>query len=216
MREIVLDRGRFPGLPFYAETCPHYLTHSYESPIGSMGKVNPPLRAPSDVEAMWRAVLSGQVDTLGSDHVGRRRQFKQGSIWKASAGFPGLPTTFAVMLTEGYHKRGLPLERVADLCARTPAKIFGLGGRKGDVRVGFDADLVLVDLDVEWTLSVPEIGTWSDYSLYEGQSFRGRPRLTMSRGQVIVDDFQLVGSPGWGRYTPPHAASAPGVVAATI
>jgi dihydroorotase-like cyclic amidohydrolase len=213
MREIELDRQRFRDLTLYAETCPHYLTHSYESPIGSVGKVNPPLRAPSDAEALWHALARGAIDTLGSDHVGRRLEKKQGSIWKASAGFPGLPTTFLTLLSEGHHKRGIPLERIADVCARTPARIFGLGDRKGDLKLGFDADLVLVDLDAEWKVTAAQLGTWSDYSLYDGWTFKGKPRMTFVRGRKIVEDFNMVDTSPRGRYTRPSPAAARSEVA---
>ena len=80
---------------------------------------------------------------------------KAGSIWSASAGFPGIPTILPALIQEGHHKRQLPLERIAELTALHPGRIFGVGGRKGDIRAGFDADLAIVDLDWERRRTLP-------------------------------------------------------------
>src|SRR5690606_28101953 len=130
----------------YIETCPHYLTHDVATDAGVLAKVNPPLRERSDRERLWDAVLGGQVDTIATDHVHRPADGKVANIWKATPGFPGVETLLPVMLSEGYHKRSLPLHRIAALLAENPAKIMGLWGKKGAISVGFDADFALVDL----------------------------------------------------------------------
>ena len=193
-------RAAFPEATLLAETCPHYLTHTHDSELGVVGKINPPLRSEADLDSVWEAVLDGTMDTLGSDHVGRRLEMKRGSIWTASAGFPGLPTVLPVLLSEGHHRRGLPLPEIARLVARRPAEIFGCADQKGDLRVGMDADLAIVDLD--WTREVDSsmLGTWSDYSIYDGWSLTGWPRYTVVRGAVVQENGNLAGSPGWGEY----------------
>jgi dihydroorotase-like cyclic amidohydrolase len=100
---------------------------------------------------------------------------KQGDIWSASAGFPGVPTSLPVLLSEGYHRRGLPLGRIVELTAKRPAELTGIADRKGDIAVGLDADLTIVDLELEQTADPVRLGTFSDYSLY--QDPRGRSVL---------------------------------------
>ncbi|MBI4504122.1 MAG: amidohydrolase family protein [Chloroflexi bacterium] len=198
--EIRAWRARFPGARVYAETCPHSLTRTKDDPIGSLGKINPPLRTRSDVEALWAGIADGTIDTIGSDHAARRRERKTGNIWKTSAGFPGTATILPVMLSEGVHKRGLSLLRVSEVCSANVARIFGLYPRKGSLQVGADADLVLVDLDLERTVTPEVFQSYADYSLYDGWKLKGWPVMTVLRGEVIMESGQVVGRPGYGRY----------------
>ena len=201
--ELPLEEGRRAraryGDKIVVETCPHYLTHTDDSEVGILGKVNPPLRGRSDVEAMWAGVADGTVDTIGSDHVGRRRDKKVGSIWTASAGFPGMPTVLPVMISEGYHTRGIPLGRIAEMTALNPARIFGSDDHKGDIRPGLDADLAVVDLEWERLPDAASLGTWSDYSLYEDRPLKGWPRFTFVRGRLVQQDGALTAEPGDAR-----------------
>jgi dihydropyrimidinase len=192
-------RGHYPSAPLVAETCPHYLTHSMESRVGVMGKVNPPLRPETDLDAVRAALQDGTIDTIGSDHVGRRRSAKEGDIWKASAGFPGMPTLFPVALSYGHHHMGVPLERIAELTSLNPARVFGLDDRKGRIAAGYDADFAIVDLHATRTPNADDLGTWSDYSLYENEELTGWPVHTLVRGEFVVRDGVLVGKPGNGR-----------------
>ena len=196
LRTVRVD---YPSAPFVAETCPHYLTHSLESTVGVMGKVNPPLRPERDMGAVREAVLDGTIDTIGSDHVGRRRSAKEGDIWKASAGFPGMPTLFPVALSYLHHSLGVSLERIAQLTSLNPAQVFGLDDRKGRIAVGYHADLAIVDVNAVRRPDAEELGTWSDYSLYEDQELTGWPVHTMVRGEFVVRDTALVNAPGYGR-----------------
>jgi dihydroorotase-like cyclic amidohydrolase len=139
-------RAREAGTRIHIETCPHYLTHDTGWEGGDIGKINPPLREASDREALWRGVLSGLVDTIATDHVHRDISSKSGGIWSASPGCPGLETLLPVMLSEGHARRGLPIARLVKLLCENPARIMGLGDRKGMIAPGYDADFALVDL----------------------------------------------------------------------
>ncbi|MBV8913182.1 MAG: amidohydrolase family protein, partial [Acetobacteraceae bacterium] len=194
-------RQRRAGMRVYLETCPHYLTHDVTWPGGDIGKINPPLREPSDREALWRALLSGDVDTVATDHVHRSVQAKQGGIWAASPGCPGLETMLPVLLSEGHHKRGLTLRRIAELTAANPARLMGLDHAKGAIGPGLDADLTFVDLGAEWTLRPEHLASSAAYSIYEDWRFRGRVVHTMSRGTLVLRDGKLLEETvGHGKY----------------
>jgi dihydropyrimidinase len=198
LHEVRLARGQ--GARVFAETCPQYLAHTEDSPLGLLAKCNPPLRARDDVEALWAGLADGSIDTIGSDHVPRARSAKTGTIWTASRGTPTLSMILPVLLSEGVHRRGLPLTRVAQLLAMTPARIFNLYPRKGTLQVGSDADLTVVDLDLERSVRWQDLHSHADYTLWEGQRLRGWPVLTMLRGQVIARDGAFLGAPGMGQY----------------
>lgn len=185
---------------FYVETCTHYLTHTSDSDVGDFGKVNPPLRSEKDNEALWEALADGTIHVVGSDHVPRTSKFKQGGIWKASAGFPGLATLLPVLLSEGYHRRGLPLERIAEVVSENPAKIFGLYPKKGAIQVDSDADLTIVDLHLEKEVKAEELGSFCDFSIYEGWKLCGWPVKTIVRGSIVMENGKVVGQPGYGEY----------------
>ena len=211
--EIRSWRARHPDAVVYAETCPHFLTHHKELPLGALGKINPPLRSRADVEAVWAGIADGTVDTIGSDHVARRKEKKAGSIWTASAGFPGSGAILPVLLSEGVRKRGLPLTRVVALTSANPARALGLHPRKGSLEVGADADVAVVDLDLAREVRPEVFGSYADYSLYDGWTLRGWPVVTIVRGRIVMLDGTVVGPKGYGRYV--ARSSAPSRRAAT-
>jgi dihydropyrimidinase len=198
LREVRLARAQ--GARVLAETCPQYLAHTGDSPLGLLAKCNPPLQTPVDVEALWEGLLDGSIDTVGSDHVPRPRSAKAGTAWKASRGTPTLSMIVPVLLGEGVHRRGLPLERAAELVSGTPARLFNLYPRKGTIQVGSDADFTVVDLDLESLVRWEDLGSHADYTLWEGRRLRGWPVMTISRGRVVARDGEFLGAPGQGRY----------------
>ncbi|MGL4286815.1 MAG: dihydroorotase [Phreatobacter sp.] len=194
-------RHRRAGATVHIETCPHYLTHDIGWAGGDMAKINPPLRQASDRERLWRGLAEGEIDTVGTDHVHRDLSAKQGGIWAASPGCPGLETLLPVLLSEGHHKRGLSLERIVAVAAGNPARIMGLGHAKGAIAPGLDADLALVDLDAVWTMERADVVSSAGYSIYEGETFKGRIRHAFVRGQSVLRDDALVDAAvGTGRY----------------
>ena len=194
-------RQRAAGATVHLETCPHYLTHDIGWDGGDRGKINPPLREAVDREALWAAVFSGAIDTVATDHVHRDITSKTGGIWAASPGCPGLETLVPVLVSEGHHKRGLPLERIAQLVATNPARLMGLAHRKGTIAPGFDADLAFLDLNQTWTLTAEGIASSAGYSIYEGWEFKGSIVHTTVRGEFVLRDGELHGPAiGRGRY----------------
>lgn len=191
---------RRDGGSAYIETCPHYLSHTYESPVGTFGKQNPPLRSPEDQDALWEAIADGTVDTIGSDHAARLGDRKQGTIWSASPGQPNMPMILPVMLHHGVRARGLSLERVAEVTSANVARIFGMWPQKGSLQVGADADIAIVDMNETRTVTAAGLQGRADYSIYEGMSYTGWPVRTLVRGKTVTENGKVVVSGGDGRY----------------
>ena len=193
--------ARRRGCRIAIETCPHYLTHDITYAGGDSGKINPPLREPADREALWAAIANGAIDTVATDHVHRDLSGKAGGIWNASPGCPGLETLLPVLLSEGHFRRGIPLNRIADVLARNPAQEMGLGNCKGSIAIGHDADVAIVDLKRRWTLDRAGVISSAGYSIYEGWQFQGQVVHTLVRGRPVLRDNALAAdSIGWGRY----------------
>lgn len=189
------------------ETCTHYLTLDIDAGVGTYGKVNPPLRPRSDVEALWAAIADGTIDTIGSDHVPRHGQYKEGGIAKASPGFPGLQSLLPLVLTEGHLKRGISLERIVDLVSTRPAANFGLGDRKGAIRPGADADLVVVDLDAPNVISAESELSGAGFTPWEGTAVGVRVERTIVRGRTVYVDGAVIDE-AVGQYLPRATSGA--------
>jgi len=181
---------RRAGTDVSIETCIHYLTHDTGADIGATGKVNPPLRAPEDREALWAALARGEIDTVGTDHIHRPPSSKDGGIWTAQPGFPGLDTFYPAYLTEGFHQRGVLLDRLIPPVTETPARRMGMA-RKGALRPGYDADIAAVDLSADWTVGKDDLASDAGYSIYEGTRMRARVVHTLSRGRTVLRDGAL-------------------------
>ena len=195
-------RQRAAGSQVCIETCLHYLTHDTTSAIGAVGKVNPPLRAPQDREALWAAITRGDLDTIATDHIHRPITCKDGGIWKAQPGFPGLDAFLPVLLTYGHDKRGLPLDKLIPLVSENPARRMGLTA-KGALRPGADADIAVVDLKADWVVGKESLGTDAGYSIYEGERMSARVVHTLSRGRFALRDGALQeDAVGSGRFVP--------------
>jgi dihydropyrimidinase len=186
----------------YAETCTHYLMFTSDSGLGVMGKVSPPLRYKDDLESLWQGVADGTIDTIGSDHVARKKETKSGTVWEASGGYPGVATLLPLLLSEGVNKRGIKLERIAELTSYNVAKAFNLYPRKGTIEIGSDADLTVIDLNLEKEVKWSDLCSLSDYTIYEGWKLKGWPVSTIVRGNVIMENGEIKGEPGYGQFIP--------------
>lgn len=193
-------RQRAAGSRVSIETCIHYLTHDETSDLGAVAKVNPPLRAPEDREALWRGIADGHIDTIGTDHIHRPLASKDGGIWKAQPGFPGLDAFLPALITEGHVRRGIALERLVELVTVNPARVMGLAD-KGAIREGADADLITLDMNARWTVGKSALATDAGYSIYEGHEMACRVVHTLSRGRFVLRDGALQeNAAGHGRF----------------
>ncbi|CAH0282332.1 dihydroorotase family protein [Roseomonas sp. CECT 9278] len=205
-------RQRAAGARVFIETCPHYLTHDITWPGGAVGKINPPLREATDREALWRGLHDGSIDTVATDHVHRDITSKEGGIWAASPGCPGMETMLPVLLSEGHAKRGLSLPRIAALTSGNPARAMGLDHAKGAIAPGMDADFAIVDPAARWTVARDGVLSAAGYSIYEGWELTGRVVHALVRGRFVLRDGALDdGAVGTGHYMRrrlSHGASA--------
>lgn len=178
------------------ETCPHYLffdDHDFEQ-IGPAAMCTPPLRSFSNREALWRQILSGSIDIIASDYAPCPASAKlkgEQNIWEAWPGINGIQLMLSAVWTSGV-PRGLRPERMAQLLAANPARIFGLYPQKGTIRLGSDADLVLFDPNEEWVLNSDMLLSRSKVSPYVGKHFQGKVLGTILRGQTIFYQGQLL------------------------
>jgi allantoinase len=191
----------FPHIDFRREVTIGHLLADVDTAHGLGGKVNPPLRDRSDVEALWRHVLAGEVDWVVSDHACCRDEMKFGAdrddIFLAKSGFGGAEYLLPGLVGEGL-KRGLPLQRVAQLTSWNPARRYGLP-TKGTIAEGYDADIALVDPDVSWTVRAADSELTQEYTPFEGFAMTARITDTFVRGNHVYADGTIVGEPV-GRY----------------
>jgi allantoinase len=197
------------GLAVTAETCPHYLDFDEQDfeRVGPALKCAPPIRDAASRERLWTALLAGEVDLVASDHSpcpAADKHKGDHDIWQAWGGVAGIQATLPVLLTGGVHARGLSLERVADLTATAPARLFGLYPQKGSIAIGADADFALVDTQRTWTFSPEHLQTRSGISPYLGRTFRGAAVRTIVRGRTVFADGEIVGDAGWGKLVKPE------------
>lgn len=195
-------RQRAAGARVSIETCIHYLTHDTRCGLGAIGKVNPPLRPPSDRDALWMGIEAGEIDTIGTDHIHRPVGSKEGGIWKAQPGFPGLDAFLPALLTEG-QRRGVAPDRLVPLVSLNPARVMGLAPRKGAILPGADADLAILDMEKRWVVDKSALATDAGFSIYEGHEMTCRVVHTLSRGRFVLRDGALQDDAvGHGRYVP--------------
>jgi dihydroorotase (multifunctional complex type) len=200
-------KAKRQGVKITTETCPHYLTFTRKDlrKQGPYLKMNPSLKGSKDVAALWRELRDGAVDIVTSEHApGTRAEKEPGweDIWKAWGGVPSIETMLPVLLSEGVNKNRLSLQAFQRACCENPARIFGLYPRKGTLRPGADADLVIVDLKLKRKVKSASLHQKVDWTPYEGRALKGWPILTMRRGQILLRDQELQGKPGNAEFIP--------------
>src|SRR6202020_2605172 len=211
--QIEWARGR--GLKIYAETCPQYLVLTAEDLkglnmdfSGAKYVCSPPPRDRASQEAIWRGLISGVFQTFSSDHCPFRFEDEAGkshpkgrtSFRWVPNGIPGVAARLPILFSEGVKKGRISLSEFVALTATNHAKMYGLYPRKGSIMVGADADIAIWDPDKKVSLSQGLMEHGSDYTPYEGMEVTGWPVKTLLRGALVVDNGQIVGEPGMGRF----------------
>lgn len=188
------------GLKVYGELVGYQLmfnTTDYKK-YGNKIKVAPALRTPEDQTKMWELVRNGGIDVICSEHTPHEWETKnQPDMWKAQAGTPGIQETLPALIT-GWVKRfgektlEKGLMKIVKYTCENPARIFNFEG-KGGIKIGNDADLVLVDTKNYWTVKKSDLFSKCGWSAYEGMKLLGRPFMTFLRGELVYNNGKIIG-----------------------
>ncbi len=197
------------GMKAYCETCPQYLLLDESQYLGDHPEryiLQPPLRDKAQNDELWKVVTAGLVDVISTDHCDYTLAQKQEhpEFTRTPGGLPGLETLLPLMYTHSVDKAHLPLTALVRMMSANPAKIFGLDHRKGDIRAGMDADIVIYDPEPRSFVQAETQHGVSGYSPYEGWRLRGAVRTVMSRGRMVIENRQFVGEAGHGQFIPGH------------
>ena len=197
-RKVVeeINKAKQRGVDITVETCPHYLSLTLKDleEKGGLAKCCPPLRDDQEIEDLWKAVASGEIDVIASDHSPAPPSMKEvinGDYFKAWGGISGAQSSLNVMLTEGHFNRKLPLEKIVELTATNPAKLFGLYPHKGTISVDSDADLAIVDLNESFVLEKEDLFYRHKQSPYVGREFKGKVTTTIVNGEVVFENGSI-------------------------
>src|SRR5690348_2567601 len=210
-REAVepIRRARDQGWNVWGETCTQYLFRSIDDLArldfeGAKYVYSPPARDASSHDVLWDAVRTDALSAISTDHCAflwdGQKTLGKDDFSKIPNGGPGLEDRLKMIHHFGVREGRITLNRMVELLATNPAKLFGLYPRKGTVAVGSDADLVIFDPDKQVTLSASTHHSKSDYNLYEGTSVTGAPEIVLLRGRILVENDELVASPGVGQF----------------
>lgn len=198
--------AKLRGVKVFAETCPHLLTFN-DQDINTKGpflKFTPVMRDEANRRRLWKLLSEGYVDTIGSDHSPYQLEEKlagMDDIWKAPNGIPGVQTSLIALL-DGVSQGLLPLTKLVEVTSFNPARLFRLDHRKGQISIGYDADLVIVDLDIEQEFTEAMIKSKAKWSPYTGMTFKGWPVRTLVRGRTVALNGEVTGEMGYGQYIP--------------
>ena len=196
------------GYDITAETCSHYLSLTDKDVIenGPLFKCAPPLRSQEEVDRLWSYVEDGTFSGIASDHspCSYDEKFNEilgnkiENVFDVWGGISGIQSGFQVTFHEGCVKRGVSPTVLANAMSVLPAKAFGIYGKKGDIKIGFDADLLIVDPEKEWEITSDSLLYVNKISAFVGMKGKGLPVATIIRGNVVAEDGKIVADKGVG------------------
>ncbi|MCK4399414.1 allantoinase AllB [Candidatus Bathyarchaeota archaeon] len=195
------------GQAVTGETSTNYLLFTRETmeERGPYAKVDPPLRGKDDQLRLWEALNDGTIDVLASDHAPYTKEEKERgweNIFDAPSGGVVIETTLPLML-DAVNRDMISLERLVEVFSTNPAMMNGLYPKKGDIVLGADADLVVADMGKPFQIRGEDLQTIQKITPYEGMKGKGAPVMTMVRGEIVYEDGQVVGKPGYGEFQRP-------------
>lgn len=192
------------GAPIFVETCPQYLEYTcdvYKREDGRNFVCSPPMKGEESRQALWKALKAGFIDTVATDHCPFMQAEKDWGLkdfTKIPNGCPGVENLYPYML-DAANSGKISFERAVEVCSANPARIFGCT-EKGSLAVGKDADIVIYDRDKDFTVSVSNMHSDYDNTIWEGRKLHGYPVQTYLRGKLVFDNGEYVGKPGDGRF----------------
>lgn len=192
------------GYQIYAETCPQYLNFTcdvYKRKDGRNFVCSPPIKNQESQDALWQGIKDGYIQTVATDHCPfsqEQKDWGKDDFTKIPNGCMGIENLYPYMLSEA-NKGRISFEKVIELCAENPAQIFGCT-TKGAIEPGKDADIVLYDPSMNFEVTVDNMHSDCDYTIWEGTKINGYITDTYSRGRLVFKDGQFIGEPGWGHF----------------
>ncbi len=188
------------GCPVTSDAGPAWFTfcaEDYEK-FGGGIRVIPAIRFKEDRDALWEGVASGDIEVVATDHAPHSNDEKfNRNWWDTLPGTIGVQTSLPIML-DRVNKGQISLNRVVSSMAENPAKIFNIFPRKGQIAIGADADIVVLDMEKKWTVTHDEMYSKTKYTPYDGFELQGKPVMTLVMGNVVMKDGEIVGKPGVG------------------
>lgn len=207
----VMSSYRSRGFKYFNETTPHYLTLTLEAlkrPDAYKYIMSPPLRGEDERTKLWEKLASGEIFTVGSDHCvysvaqKKRHRDEVPPFHEIPNGVPGTETILPLLFYFGVKKGRISMERFVEVTSTNPAKLFGLSHRKGNALPGYDADFAIIDPNKRVKIDADVLHSNIDYSIYDGIQVEGWNVMTVRRGEVVMEDGQIIGTKGSGVYVP--------------
>ena len=208
----MIDEWRAKGVDITCETGAHYVFFTAEDMkrLGARLRMNPPVRYKGHGDFLLEGLKDGRVNQIATDHSPHTAEEKlHDDIWKAISGFPGVETSVRFFLTYGVNAGRMTLQQFVKATSDGPAKTWDMYPQKGAIRLGSDGDLTIVDLQKEGEIREEDLHSKNVVSPFGGYKTKGEPVATIIRGQIVLRDGELVGSPA-GRMVRPNALETPG------
>ncbi|MFX1452523.1 MAG: dihydroorotase family protein, partial [Promethearchaeota archaeon] len=185
----IIDYAKKHNQLVFAETCPQYLMLNEEiyKEKGSLARVIPPIRSKEEQNKLWNHLIKGTIDTIGTDHCPMPIHEKSRNIFYSNNGIPGLETALPLLLNQ-VNQNKISFEKVIQLMSINPAKIFGLYPKKGAILKGSQADLCIIDMEKTAKISIDELYTKGEFTLYEGFEVKGVPIMTLFKGEIMMEN----------------------------
>ncbi|MGN0476782.1 MAG: dihydropyrimidinase [Ruminococcus sp.] len=199
-----VTKAKEEGYEIYAETCPQYLEFTsdvYKREDARNFVCSPPMKGQESQDALWDAIKRGDIDTISTDHCPFQQAEKDWGIndfTKIPNGCAGIENMYPYMLGKA-NDGVISFNKVVELCCANPANIFGCTS-KGSLDIGKDADIVIYDKDKDFTISVNNMHSDYDHTIWEGKKVHGYPVQTYLRGHLVYDNGEFVGEKGMGKF----------------